>query len=143
MSRTPESPYEGYFFGHDYLDKDENERPIDRKRVFNVVGRFADHEIVDNAKTAELEAAGKPGRVMRTVTILLERVLKDAADQMSKDESATKLTPRNQDALTARYPEAWAAYQDAKPKPARKPRAKKTAGDDGGAEIVDLHAARG
>jgi hypothetical protein len=132
---TKESPYEGYFFAHDYIEADDDGKPIDRKRVYNVVGRFAGHEMVDNQATA---ASGKPGRVMKTVLVLFERVLKDVADQASKDEVATVVTPRNQDALADRYPEAWAAYQDSK-KP-RKPRQKK---GDAGAEIVDLQSARG
>jgi hypothetical protein len=103
-----ESPHEGYFYAHDYIEADDDGKPIDRKRVYNVVGRFAGHEMVDNQATA---ASGKPGRVMKVVLVLFERVIKDVADQVSKDEVATIVTPRNQDALADRYPEAWAAYQ--------------------------------
>jgi hypothetical protein len=134
-----ESPHEGYFFAQDYIEKDDDGKEIPRQRVYNVVGKFSDHEMVDRIATEAAESEGKMGRVMKTITILLERVLKDAAGQESKDETPTRVTPRNQEALIKRYPEAWAAYQASK-KPSRKPRAKKA---DGGADIVDLQAARG
>lgn len=134
-----ESPHVGYFFAQDYTEKDDDGREIPRQRVYNVVGKFIDHEMVDGKATAAAEADGKIGRVMKTITILSERILKDAAGQDSKDETPTRVTPRNQEALVKRYPEAWEAYQASK-KPTRKPRPKKV---DGGADIVDLQAARG
>jgi hypothetical protein len=127
------SPHEGYFFS---TETDEKGNRFD-----NVVGRFIDHELVDNAATAAAEAEGKTGRVMRTVTILVERVIKDAAEQVSKDETPTRVTAKNQAALSARYPEAWEAYEDSK-KPAKRPRARRVDAV-GGADIVDLKTARG
>jgi hypothetical protein len=135
------SPHDGYFFAQDFIEKDDDGREIPRKRTYNVVGRFLDHEVVDCKATEAAAAEGKLGRVMRTVLILSERVLRDAAGGESKDDTPTRVTPRNQEALAKRYPEAWAAYQDSK-KPARKPRSPKKAGD-GGADIVDLQTARG
>jgi hypothetical protein len=142
MSRRKqkEIPYTGYFYSSEVDEEGE--------QLCNVVGRFADHEIVDRVATEEAEKAGHIGRnrVMKTIVVLFERVLKDAADQMSKDEVPTRVTPRNSSELIARYPDAWESYQATKKQAAkkqeRKPRSKR-AEISGGAEIVELQAARG
>jgi hypothetical protein len=137
------SPHEGYFFAQDFIEKDDDGREIPRKRTYNVVGKFYDHEMVDCKATEALAAEGKLGRVMRTVLVLSERVLRDVAGAESKDETPTRVTPRNQEALAKRYPEAWEAYQAGKAGPKRgRGRPRKDAGD-GGAGIVDLQTARG
>lgn len=121
-------PYDGYFWAHDYVEMDDNGRPIDRKRVFNVAGKFADHQILDGAATREVSGSE---RVMKIVTVLLERILKDVAGSDSKDETVTKVDPQNQDVLITRYPEAWASYKSKK-RPTRKKGA-----------IVELRSVRG
>lgn len=153
-----ESPWDGYFFARDFIDHDDDGKPIERKRMYNVVGKFADHEMIDGAATTKAHAEGKHVRVMRTIVVLRERVVKDATGNPSNDETVTPVKYQNQESLIRRYPDAWDAFQaakkavsdstpsaplPAKKRPGRPKKANVEATSGGGAQIVELNAARG